>query len=764
MAKYSNTKAKINEKITTNGAQAVTGGILNDVLQTMVDSLGADYQFGGLVQPGSSFTAGEQPVVFLATTPGTYTNFGGLVVADGEVALLVWSSTAWSKQTPDIATRTEVSQLGQYVDNLEWVKVVTDNEDKILYGVKTDGKFYFGAGCPPQIIELLSNKVDKIDGKGLSTNDFTNTAKEIVDCSSIKEDNEFLEAKEDSAKKVIEGICRNGVKANYLKQIFYKDTDFRKIPKIEGLDLENIAREYNELVPRVNKIEENITLPIPFVVGYNIRLADLDVGDVFILSDQIETSSNYSYAIVNVSYNERYTVTCSGGSNPRAYAFVDADGKIMYISDSYATLKETIITIPYGCSKLIVNNNNREIECSIYKKAEQLDEHNYNILSEDTLSCYINGLKFADELSSPIADLSKSGDLMVHVSTFKIINGKIYATYYVNRIHATELPTEHIARFVICDLQDTTDIQFYDVGFTVNSKSPDTPNDLWHIDGNEVTELYDTVMMTIDDNTIFILWTAKAGNNYYRIYRTYNITTGVFSDVQKNYYKVNGITYNFNTSGMEQAYSSNGIKHKPFGSDIGLMQKLSSRVEGEDTYYYSGIYYMEHTAIVKTKDLITWEFVATPDYAFKNDIQWENAVYVKNNKVYYMVRQFSRNDYAILTYFDLVSLQWHTPVLVQDCQSRYDFIEYNQNLYLAHSPNSRDYISIILIDTNHLENSIDIETANAISSFYPFMQTYNNELYMSYTQNRQHIYLSKFTIQSISKSTIATAFKNMFNI
>ena len=115
MAKYGNTKAKINEKITTNSAQAITGNVLNEVLQTMVDSLGADYQFGGLVQPGSTFTAGEQPVVFLATTPGPYTNFGGIVVADGEVALLVWSGTAWSKQTPDIATRTELSQLGQKV-------------------------------------------------------------------------------------------------------------------------------------------------------------------------------------------------------------------------------------------------------------------------------------------------------------------------------------------------------------------------------------------------------------------------------------------------------------------------------------------------------------------------------------------------------------------------------------------------------------------------------------------------------------------------
>lgn len=137
MAKYSNTKAKINEKITTNSAQAITGNVLNEVLQTMVDSLGADYQFGGLVQPGSAFTAGEQPVVFLATTPGTYTNFGGLVVADGEVALLVWSGTAWSKQTPDIATRTEVSQLGQQLHEVKGFDSIAGMPLKIRHLVNT---------------------------------------------------------------------------------------------------------------------------------------------------------------------------------------------------------------------------------------------------------------------------------------------------------------------------------------------------------------------------------------------------------------------------------------------------------------------------------------------------------------------------------------------------------------------------------------------------------------------------------------------------
>lgn len=112
---YNTLKALVNSKVYENTEQRITGGDMNDVLQSAIASLGAHYQMGGLVSPTDQITVRDEPVVFLATTPGTYTYFGGLVVADGEVALLVWSGTAWSKQTPDISTRTEVNQLGQEV-------------------------------------------------------------------------------------------------------------------------------------------------------------------------------------------------------------------------------------------------------------------------------------------------------------------------------------------------------------------------------------------------------------------------------------------------------------------------------------------------------------------------------------------------------------------------------------------------------------------------------------------------------------------------
>lgn len=121
--KYDTLKALVNAKVYENTEQRITGGDMNTVLQSAIASLGAHYQMGGLVSPADQITVGDEPVVFLATTPGTYTYFGGIVVADGEVALLVWSGTAWSKQTPDIATGTEVSQLGQ--------KMICPIEDEI---------------------------------------------------------------------------------------------------------------------------------------------------------------------------------------------------------------------------------------------------------------------------------------------------------------------------------------------------------------------------------------------------------------------------------------------------------------------------------------------------------------------------------------------------------------------------------------------------------------------------------------------------------
>ena len=150
--------------------------------------------------------------------------------------------------------------------------------------------------------------------------------------------------------------------------------------------------------------------------------------------------------------------------------------------------------------------------------------------------------------------------------------------------------------------------------------------------------------------------------------------------------------------------------------------------------------------IIKSRDFITWEYVAQP--SFPNLSKWENATYVIGDKCYYFVRQQDSTPYGFLTVYDLKSGEWEKPVLVSDCQSRSDFIEYGGGLYLVHAPVDREHIGIIRINTDDVSKSEPLLVADMRGScFYPFVQYFaDGELAMSYTVSRKHIRLASFTL------------------
>ena len=130
----------------------------------------------------------------------------------------------------------EGEYIGNYVENPEFVYVKTDNGGKILYGVKTDGEFFFGARCPQQVKDyieekiqslsldeyedmvaflngleegdktlqtLLNEKVDKVEGKSLIDAEYASSQSAI-------ENPEFIEAKTDSEGKLLAGRTLDG--------------------------------------------------------------------------------------------------------------------------------------------------------------------------------------------------------------------------------------------------------------------------------------------------------------------------------------------------------------------------------------------------------------------------------------------------------------------------------------------------------------------------------------------------------------------------
>ena len=82
--------------------------------EDLIDSMVSDgFAFMGIAvltptptDPGTP----DQKMVYIAVEPGTYTNFGNLVVADGEVALLKYDSS-WTKEATGIASQAKLTKL-----------------------------------------------------------------------------------------------------------------------------------------------------------------------------------------------------------------------------------------------------------------------------------------------------------------------------------------------------------------------------------------------------------------------------------------------------------------------------------------------------------------------------------------------------------------------------------------------------------------------------------------------------------------------------
>lgn len=326
-------------------------------------------------------------------------------------------------------------------------------------------------------------------------------------------------------------------------------------------------------------------------------------------------------------------------------------------------------------------------------------------------------------------------DHMAHVPTFTVRDGWVYTTYYSNYVYFGEDPKNQTARLAYCPIDDPSDMHFIDLQSAGDE-----------IDGRKVDCVYDTIHLRRDEDTIFVMWTASVEGNYYRFYCPFNMATHTLGEIGVNRFKVGDIVNDYSISGMKNALAANRIKVRNMYADIGIMQKITSRIEDGVTYYYTGTYHGEFTCIVKSTDLITWEYVDQPD--FPNDAQWENTTYVIGDKAYYFVRQLARSCGGFLTCYDLSTRRWAKPVIIDDCQSRGDFFFYRGSLYLIHAPIDREHLGIVKIDTEDITKSeVVLQAKMHTSCFYPFVNYFRDgELALIYTINREHIRLAEFDL------------------
>lgn len=100
MSNYANLKSSIQEVIKTNGRNEITGQLLQTELLAMINTLGYGYQFMGVATTETIPGTPDAKVFYIAYMPGTYTNFGGIVVSG--LCVLKYA-TSWVKEDIPVA-------------------------------------------------------------------------------------------------------------------------------------------------------------------------------------------------------------------------------------------------------------------------------------------------------------------------------------------------------------------------------------------------------------------------------------------------------------------------------------------------------------------------------------------------------------------------------------------------------------------------------------------------------------------------------------
>lgn len=122
MANYQILKADIDEKIYENAQQKITGENLNSVLNAMVATLGAEYQFAGVATIDTNPETSDAKVFYIANGKGIYTHFGNIDVTEDDVVILYYD-TSWHKVATGIASQAKLSELDK---KTEGIKQITD--------------------------------------------------------------------------------------------------------------------------------------------------------------------------------------------------------------------------------------------------------------------------------------------------------------------------------------------------------------------------------------------------------------------------------------------------------------------------------------------------------------------------------------------------------------------------------------------------------------------------------------------------------------
>lgn len=106
MAKWSILKQAIVNVIKTNGNQEITGAVLQNTLNSIVNSIGENAAFAGIATPTTNPGTPDGPIFYLAIKAGIYSNFN-YVITNDNLTVLYWDGAKWTITGLDISSATK---------------------------------------------------------------------------------------------------------------------------------------------------------------------------------------------------------------------------------------------------------------------------------------------------------------------------------------------------------------------------------------------------------------------------------------------------------------------------------------------------------------------------------------------------------------------------------------------------------------------------------------------------------------------------------
>lgn len=136
------------------------------LLMGNLGSISKNAVFAGIATPTTNPGTPDGPVFYIATEAGTYSNFDGISVADGEAVILEWDNGAWTKKITGFATQEELLLLRDLLISLDilapYEKDIT-SEFSIISGKQTYGT----VGSIVNVSDLSETEYIVVDIKGV---------------------------------------------------------------------------------------------------------------------------------------------------------------------------------------------------------------------------------------------------------------------------------------------------------------------------------------------------------------------------------------------------------------------------------------------------------------------------------------------------------------------------------------------------------------------------------------------------------------------